>query len=159
MKLMLWVVTCVLMVGCAHPEKGDPVPGKTPNQVVSEAADSDWLDISQDDLLYMQLSSGQVVMALAPDMAPMHAENTKKLVKQGVFNQTQFYRVLDGFVAQGGPLYQSESDAPKLTDGALNIPAEFTREVNMGAEFASLTREDGFAAETGFYRGFAVGRD
>src|SRR4030095_3724643 len=36
--------------------------------------------------LYMQLASGRVVIELAPDFAPQHADNIRTLVREGYFD-------------------------------------------------------------------------
>ena len=134
-----------------------------PYEVVEQAPDSDWRPVEADNMLVMTLSlAGEertVVFELLPDLAPGHVANTKALVKQGIFDNTQFYRVIDGFVAQGGPMYEEGSALPDLTEGQLTIPAEFTSALDLGDHYLAFDSEDGFADETGFYKGFAVGRD
>ncbi|KAA3652276.1 MAG: peptidylprolyl isomerase [Proteobacteria bacterium] len=134
-----------------------------PYEVVEQAPDSDWRPVSADNMLIMTLSLAgdkrTVVFELQPDLAPGHVANTKALVKQGIFDNTQFYRVIDGFVAQGGPMFDEASELPDLTEGQLSIPAEFTSLINLGEAYLAFDSNDGFADETGFYKGFAVGRD
>ncbi len=134
-----------------------------PYEVIDQAPDSDWRSVSADNMLVMTLSlSGverRVVFELMPEMAPGHVANTKALVKQGIFDDTQFYRVIDGFVAQGGPMFEEDSDIPELSTGQLSIAAEFTTDKELDTAYVAFDSRDGFADETGFYKGFAVGRD
>jgi len=134
-----------------------------PYEVVEEAPDSDWRIVSAENMLVMTLSilgeERTVVVELLSDLAPGHVANTKALVKQGIFDNTQFYRVIDGFVAQGGPMFGDDSELPELSEGQLSIPAELTSAIDLGEQYLAFDGDDGFADETGFYKGFAVGRD
>ena len=46
--------------------------------------------------------SGKVTIELYADAAPMHVENFKALVSGGYFDETEFHRVIAGFMLQGG---------------------------------------------------------
>jgi len=134
-----------------------------PYEVVEQAPDSDWRPVSADNMLVMTLSLAgderTVVFELQPDLAPGHVTNTKALVKHGIFDNTQFYRVIDGFVAQGGPMFEEDSELPELSEGQLTIPVELTSSIDLGERYVAFDGRDGFADETGFYKGFAVGRE
>ena len=47
-------------------------------------------------------NTGTVSLELYPNDAPAHAENFKQLVVQGKYDGTQFHRVIDDFMIQGG---------------------------------------------------------
>lgn len=55
-----------------------------------------------EDTLVMELPSGQVVIALRPDLAPEHVARVKELVREGFYDGLAFHRVIDGFMAQTG---------------------------------------------------------
>ncbi|MCB1585361.1 MAG: peptidylprolyl isomerase [Xanthomonadales bacterium] len=129
---------------------------KTPYEIVDEAPTSDWRDLDQEYSLYIKLESGMVVVELAKDYAPNHVENTKALAREGVFDNTSFYRVIDGFVAQGGPMNPEKLTKPK--NGKLSIEAEFSIKTEKPFDITPIGEIDGYADETGFYNGFAVGR-
>lgn len=128
---------------------------KTPYQIIDDAPVGDWRGLDLDNTLYITLKTGVVVVELAPKFAPNHVENTKTLVKQGVFNNTSFYRVIDGFVAQGGPADPEKIAKPKK--GKLSIKAEFTTQSKLPS-FTPLNGFDGYAPEVGYVDGFAAGR-
>ena len=46
--------------------------------------------------------TGEFVVTLDPENAPITCENFEKLVKDGFYNGLTFHRVIDGFMAQGG---------------------------------------------------------
>ncbi len=131
----------------------------TPGAVVDAAASDEWRTLDNENTLYLTLESGLVVIELLPELAPAHVENTKALVRQGVFDDTNFYRVIDGFVAQGGPLFESEDELQPLAHGSYSIPAEFTYPGDLGEDYVVFDTADGFADETGYLKSFAVGRD
>lgn len=129
----------------------------TPYEIVDQAPETDWRDIDLDNALYITLKSGTVIVELAPQFAPNHVENTKKLVRSGVFNDTSFYRVIDGFVAQGGPADPEKVKPP--SQGQLSIADEFTINGQQSFNFTQLNAHDGYADEVGYVGGFAVGRN
>lgn len=59
---------------------------------------------------------GDIVAVLRPDVAPVTAENFKKLVKENFFDNLVFHRVYKGFMIQGGGMYAdgSEKDADTI---------------------------------------------
>ena len=75
--------------------------------------------------LTLQLSNGgTVVILLRPDIAPLHVERMRTLVRNGFYDGLTFHRVIPGFMAQGGD--------PKGTGaGSSTLP-------NVKAEFSSL---------------------
>jgi len=60
------------------------------------------------DIIELEISwngganTGTVTIELYPNDAPAHAENFKQLVLQGKYEGTQFHRVIDDFMIQGG---------------------------------------------------------
>lgn len=141
-------------------EKNTAVESKpSPGHVINAAKPEEWRVLDNENTLYMTLDSGSVIIELMPLLAPNHVSNTKTLVRQGVFDGTNFYRVLDGFVAQGGPMYRSEEEIKPLAEGSYNIQAEFTFAGDLGDVYMPFDVQDNFADETGFVDGFAVGKD
>ena len=130
---------------------------RTTGEIISQSTAADWRGLDQQNSLYIQLKTGVVVVELAPKFAPEHVANTKALVRAGVFDNTSFYRVIDGFVAQGGPADTSTLKAP--ADGQLSIAAELTTAVNEQMSFTPLNGADGYAHEVGYVDGFASGRN
>jgi peptidylprolyl isomerase len=55
-----------------------------------------------EDTLYMDVPTGRVVIAMRPDLAPLHVEQIKRLTRQGFYNGVPFHRVIAGFMAQTG---------------------------------------------------------
>ena len=137
-------------------EETKPAKVRTTGEIISQSNATDWRPLDQDNTLYIQLASGVVVVELAPQFAPGHVSNTKALVRAGVFDNTSFYRVIDGFVAQGGPTDTSEMQAPEK--GSFSIDAELTIEPTDSMAFTPLNMADGYADAVGYVDGFATGK-
>lgn len=78
----------------------------------------------RENLLYMELDYGRVVMKLRPDLAPGHVAHIKELTREGFYDGIIFHRVIDGFMAQTGDptgTGMGGSDRP-------NLKAEFSNE-------------------------------
>jgi peptidylprolyl isomerase len=54
------------------------------------------------NVLYLDLAFGRVVIQLEPTVAPHTVEQIKKLARDGFYNGIVFHRVIDGFMAQTG---------------------------------------------------------
>ena len=55
-----------------------------------------------EDTMILETTTGKVVIAMRPDLAPNHVAHIKKLVGEGFYNGIVFHRVIDGFMAQTG---------------------------------------------------------
>lgn len=77
-----------------------------------------------ENLLYLQLKDGRVVIRLRPDLAPKHVAQIKALTRKGFYDGIVFHRVIDGFMAQTGDPTGTGTGGSDLP----NIPAEFTQE-------------------------------
>jgi cyclophilin family peptidyl-prolyl cis-trans isomerase len=55
-------------------------------------------------------SEGEIVVQLYPELAPRHADNFLKLVREGFYEGTRFHRVEPGFMIQGGDPTTKEDD-------------------------------------------------
>ncbi len=55
-----------------------------------------------ENMLYLELKTGRVVIQLLPDVAPKHVARIKELVRQKFYDGIIFHRVIPGFMAQTG---------------------------------------------------------
>ena len=55
-----------------------------------------------ENLIYLKLKDGVVVIETLPEIAPNHVSRIKYLIRKGFYNDNTFFRVIDGFVAQTG---------------------------------------------------------
>ena len=63
---------------------------------------ADWRNVDPQNLVLLDTRYGQVAIELAPEFAPVNAARFKALVRAHFYDGKTFYRVIDGFVAQGG---------------------------------------------------------
>jgi peptidylprolyl isomerase len=115
-------------------------------------SDSDWRAVDPENTIYIETESGRAVFELNPDFAPNHVKRVKDLIRDKHYDGAPAYRVIDGFVVQFGPGIEGEEGIPTLK-------AEFSHSINPEAPFVLAQEPEFFAPQTGFIRGFPVGRD
>lgn len=82
----------------------------------------------KEDLLYIDLKDGRVVVELLPEKAPQHVERIKKLAREEFYDGIIFHRVIDGFMAQTGDPTGTGRGGSEYPDVPLEISdASFTR--------------------------------
>ena len=113
-----------------------------------------WREVDPENLVFMDLHEGRVAIELNPRFAPRTVRQFRTLVRERFYDGLPFYRVIDGFVAQGG----DGSDLGEYSDVPL-IPAEFEIGFDADLPFIAAQEKDLFADVTGFIDGFAVARD
>ena len=115
---------------------------------------ADWRDVDPENLVVMDTAHGRVLLELAQPFAPRHTERFRSLVRAKFYDGKSFYRVIDGFVAQGGI---GEGDDKKLPDWPA-LKAEFDRNIGIDVDFVALGSPDLFADKVGHVDGFPVGQ-
>ena len=118
----------------------------------------DYVSIPQSDLVYMQTTKGMLVFQITDIQSPMAAQQFKNLVKEGFYNGLEFYRVVDGFVIQGGEQEYNEKTS-KPSAFRKTLKAEFTRPAPVDSTFQLVQSPAMLAPETGFIDTFPAGRD
>jgi peptidylprolyl isomerase len=121
---------------------------------LTAAEELTWRELDPENTVFMELGNDLVVIELNPIFAPKTVKQIKRLAQENFYQGLSFYRVIDGFVAQGG----DGSDLGELSDVPL-IDAEFEIEPDEDLPFMPVQSPDMFAPETGFSNGFAVARD
>jgi cyclophilin family peptidyl-prolyl cis-trans isomerase len=62
--------------------------------------------------LILELKDGLVDIELLPEEAPLHVERVVALAERGDYNNVQFHRVIEGFMAQTGDVQYGKEDGP-----------------------------------------------
>jgi cyclophilin family peptidyl-prolyl cis-trans isomerase len=108
------------------------------------AAENAWvLDLS---------TGGRVVIQLRPDVTPNSVERIKTLTRQGFYNGLTFFRVIEGFMAQGGDPQNSGLGSSPLPD----LPAEINGLPHLrGAVALARTADNVNSGNSQFYIMFA----
>ncbi len=139
----------------ASPALADALEGrKAAAEVLAETTAEDWRLIPAEETLVIELERGMVTIALSPALAPNHVKQVKKLAREGFYDGLSFYRVIDGFVAQGGDPFSEK----KIRTAKKQMKAEFETAA-ADVAFAALPDVDGFASQSGFVASMPAGHD
>src|SRR5258705_6244400 len=130
-------------------------PPKTTAELLAASPAGDWREPDPELTLYMDLPSGRVVIELAPDFAPHHVANIKRLVRGGYFDGLAIVRAQDNYVVQ----WADPEEKRPLGDAKPSLAPEFTRPLSPDLAFTALPDRDTYAPQTGFSAGFPVARD
>jgi peptidylprolyl isomerase len=120
-----------------------------------------WRDVDPDNLVLIDVKYGEIAVELAPQFAPKHVERLRKLIRAHFYDGLTFYRVIDGFVAQGGigeGTASTGSYSPEQEKKWPPLKREFDQPIG-NVVFTPLGNADLFAPEVGHVNGFPVGRD
>ncbi|MGB5292109.1 MAG: peptidylprolyl isomerase [Lysobacterales bacterium] len=125
-----------------------------------------WNALDPENTVYLELQEGLVVIQLNPTFAPKTVKQLKLLIEDQFYRGTSFYRVIDGFVAQGGD--ESDIDGSTIAkalkaefeiDWPLK-PADKEQAKNWKPmSWTPVQTGDMFAPYTGFIDGFPAARD
>ena len=126
--------------------------------VLEAASKSDWVELPQEDLLYLELASGTVVFELAHEFAPRHIGNLKTLTGDRYFDGLAITRVQDNYVVQWGDPQAGTDAARTYGDAAEIMQPEFYRS-SEGLELSPIDSRDAYADTVGFVSGFPAGSD
>lgn len=123
-----------------------------------------WRTVDPNNLVLIDTKYGETAVELAPEFAPGHVARLRALIRAHFYDGLSFYRVVDGFVAQGGIGEGTASTKDKAVDAAFarkwpTLKAEFDRPVGGDVTFTPLGNPDSFAPEVGYVNGFPAGRD
>ena len=142
-------------------EQGKPTP--TAKELLAKSTPAEWRTPDPQNLIYMQLPQGRVVIELAPDFTPLHAANIRTLVRGHYFDGLAIIRVQDNFVTQwGDPNDDENGDKSKLRPlgkARKTLPPEYTRAIDAKLPWTRLPDGDMYAPEVGFSEGFPAARD
>ncbi len=125
-----------------------------------------WNSLDPDNTVYLEMQDGTVIIELNPAFAPKTVKQFKRLLEDQFYRGLSFYRVIDGFVAQGGD--ESDIDGSQKTNF---LKAEFEiswplkpkdkKEAQdwMPMSWTPVQTDDMFAPYTGFIDGFPAARN
>ncbi len=93
-----------------------------------------------ENTLVIELRTGEVVIEMLPDVAPLHVERIKILAREGEYDGVAFHRVMEGFMAQTGDVQFGDMNdgfnARRAGTGGSKYP-------DVKAEFSSLPFDRG----------------
>ncbi len=99
-----------------------------------------------DNILFLDLKSGRVVIEMRPDLAPGHVARIKELVRQGFYDGVKFHRVIDGFMAQTG-----DPTGTGRGGSGQKLRAEFSDELHERGTLSMARARDPNSADSQFF--------
>src|SRR3954468_10602486 len=92
-------------------------------------------------------TGGRVVIQLRPDAAPNTVERIRTLTRQGFYNGLAFFRVIEGFMAQGGDPNNNGTGGSTLPD----LQTEINGMLHVRGAVAMARAQDMNSANSQFY--------
>ena len=93
-----------------------------------------------ENTIIMEVKGGTVLIELLPDIAPLHCERMKILVRSRLYDNVCFHRVIEGFMAQTGDVQygnmESNFDIRMAGRGGSEFP-------DVKAEFSGIPHDRG----------------
>ncbi|MFN7694947.1 MAG: peptidylprolyl isomerase [Burkholderiales bacterium] len=136
-------------------------PARTTADILAASPPEAWREPDPQDIVLMEFKLGtqaepaQVIMELAPRLAPAHVANVRALVRGGFFDGLSVLRVQDNFVTQWGDGGEGTAARPLPAGAQAKVPAEFDAPL-AGLPFHALAETDGWSSLNGFVDGFPV---
>ncbi len=154
------LLACALVLAASAATAADaPAKPKTMQEILDASTPADWRRPDPENLLYLELDSGRVIIELAPRFAPAHVANIRALARGHYWDGLSINRVHENFVVQwGDPNGDDPAKAKPLGDAKATLPAEFTTDAT-GVPFTRLPDVDGWAPQVGFSDGLPAARD
>jgi len=142
-----------LLAACASAEApAADAPVRSLGEILEQSPASDWRTVDQNNLLYMQLPQGRVIIELAADYTPLHTANIQALARAQYWDGAAIVRSQDNYVVQWG---RDEADPRPMGEGVATLAPEFDRP-RAGVDITRLVDPDSYAREVGFAHGFPV---
>jgi peptidylprolyl isomerase len=143
----------------AAPPANEPVRKPlTTADVLAASTPADWRPLDPQNTLYLELSSGRVVIELNPEFAPNHVANIQALARGKYFDGLTVYRSQDNYVVEWGDPEANADRKKPVGTAHRTLPAEFERPLR-GLSITKLADPDTYAPEVGFVEGFPVAAD
>ncbi|WP_374763860.1 peptidylprolyl isomerase [Yunchengibacter salinarum] len=102
-----------------------------------------------ENLVYLELETGRVTIALRPDKAPKTVARFKQLIRDDFYDGQIFHRVIEGFMAQtGDPTGTGRGGSGK------NLEAEFNDLPHMRGTVSMARAEDPNSADSQWFIAF-----
>ncbi len=128
---------------------------RSPGEILEASNASDWRVLDPENLIYIELERGRVVVAFSTQLAQAHVEQVKTLARDGYYDGLSFYRVIDGFVAQGGDAFGTR----ELENAKTKMQPEFEQPLSDQISVTLQDDVDGYASKVGWVDSLPVGID
>lgn len=100
----------------------------------------------KENMIYLELKDGRVVIELLPELAPNHVARIKELTRKGFYDGIVFHRVIDGFMAQTG-----DPTGTGTGGSGQKLAAEFSSETHVRGIVSMARSQDPNSADSQFF--------
>ena len=153
MRILSLLAAAGLLAACASAEApAEQAPVRALSEILEQSPASDWRAVDQNNLLYMQLPAGRVIIELAADYTPLHTTNIQALARAHYWDGAAIVRSQENYVVQWG---RDEADPKPTGEATTTLAPEFDR-ARSGVQITRLPDPDSYAREVGFASGFPV---
>jgi peptidylprolyl isomerase len=151
---ILGLIGLGLLAACASAAEApaEQTPVRSLGEILEQSPASDWRTVDQNNLLYMQLPGGRVIIELAANYTPLHTANIQALARAHYWDGAQIVRSQENYVVQWG---RDEADPKPTGEATTTLAPEFDR-ARAGVQITRLPDPDSYAREVGFAHGFPV---
>lgn len=148
----------VLAVAAAAPQEKKKLIG---SELINASKPEDWRTPSPENLLYMEIPQGRVIIELSPEYTPKHTARIQDLAKQKYWDGLAVVRVQDGYVVQWADPNAEKPELKKKFKGSeVVLPHEMGIELKgTKIPFKALPDKDTYGVQTGFTNGMAAAKD
>ena len=99
-----------------------------------------------ENVLVLELESGEVEIEMLPEVAPGHVARIKELTREGFYDGVVFHRVIDGFMAQTG-----DPTGTGTGGSGQKLKAEFSREPFLRGTIGMARTNDPNSGDSQFF--------
>ncbi|MGB5515953.1 MAG: peptidylprolyl isomerase, partial [Thermoanaerobaculia bacterium] len=150
---------CLVLPPVGASAEEAPTSSPTMPEVLANSSPSDWRVLDPAETLVLDLPSGRVIMALAPEFAPEHVANIKALVAERFYDDLVIVRSQDNYVVQWGDPAEDPAKRKPVKKARTSLAPEFDRAVSDDLPVTLLADGDAYAPQVGFAGGFPVAVD
>jgi peptidyl-prolyl cis-trans isomerase B (cyclophilin B) len=137
---MTALAVSALMLGCGSSD--DTATQGDASQTTNQETGAPMSDNAANEIAIMETDFGDITIDFLEDVAPKHAENFKRLAREGFYDGISFHRVIPGFIIQAGdPLSKDQTQRARHGTGGpgYTIPAEISALHGKGVLAAART--------------------
>jgi cyclophilin family peptidyl-prolyl cis-trans isomerase len=106
-----------------------------------------------ENTLILETTQGTAIIALRPDLAPLHVARIKELAREGFYDGIVFHRVIDGFMAQTG-----DPTGTGMGGSGKKLKAEFSREPHVRGTASMARAQNPDSGDSQFFLCFGDAR-
>lgn len=114
--------------------------------IVGDAKAVDLSKFDKENLIYIDIDAGRIVILTMPQVAPNHVARVKELAREGFYDGTIFHRVIPGFMAQGG-----DPTGTGTGGTGQKMQPEFSRSPHLRGSVSMARAEEEDSADSQFF--------